>query len=163
MDDDLQISIQPARAAQDLQDVQRLFAAYAAWLAIDLSFQGFAAELGSLPGKYAPPKGEILLARDRKGLAIGCVAVRPLGQEGYYCEMKRLYTLPEVRGQGVGRRLVQAIVDVSIDIGYTELRLDTLENMTRAISLYQICGFSSIDAYYETPLDGTVFLARKLS
>ncbi|KAL9634843.1 MAG: hypothetical protein Q9164_003841 [Protoblastenia rupestris] len=163
MDDDLQISIQPARASQDLQDVQTLFAAYAAWLAIDLSFQGFAAELGSLPGKYAPPRGEILLARDRKGLAIGCVAVRPLGQEGCYCEMKRLYTLPEVRGQGVGRRLVEAIVDVSIDIGYTELRLDTLENMTGAISLYQVCGFFPIDAYYETPLDGTVFLARKLS
>ena len=56
-----------------------LFEEYAAWLGIDLSFQGFAAELAGLPGAYAPPCGRLLLALVG-GAAAGCVALRPLDE-----------------------------------------------------------------------------------
>lgn len=56
-------TIHPARTAQDLYSITSLFEAYSSWLAIDLSFQDYATEISSLPGKYAPPKGELLLAR----------------------------------------------------------------------------------------------------
>ena len=61
-----------------------LFEEYAGWLGIDLSFQGFAAELAGLPGVYAPPPGRLLLAL-RGSEAAGCVAPRPLG--GGVCEI----------------------------------------------------------------------------
>jgi len=97
------------RSAQEIAAAAALFREYADWLGIDLSFQDFEAELASLPGKYAPPTGELMLAYAQDGDTLGCVAVRPLGANTV-CEMKRLYVSPAARGLGIGSALVAAII-----------------------------------------------------
>lgn len=73
------IKIHPVRTPIDLADAITLFRAYAAHLAIDLSFQDFETEMASMPGRYAPPRGELLLARDASsGEPLGCVGLRAL-------------------------------------------------------------------------------------
>ena len=69
--------IAPARSATELTSAAALFRAYAASLPIDLSPQGFSQELESLPGLYAPPAGELLLAK-RGDHVLGCIALKPL-------------------------------------------------------------------------------------
>jgi ribosomal protein S18 acetylase RimI-like enzyme len=155
-------SIAPARTDDEVAAVADLFRAYAASLDVSPCFQGFETELATMPGKYAPPTGELLLARDAEGRPIGCIALRSLDPEGA-CEMKRLYVMPEGRGLGIGERLVSMIVDEAKRIGYREMRLDTLPSMTNAIALYRKFGFEPMDAYYETPLGDTVFLRRNLA
>jgi ribosomal protein S18 acetylase RimI-like enzyme len=153
--------IRPARSIADIEAAVRLFEAYAASLGIDLGFQDFTTELATLPGAYAPPAGELLLARDRHGKPLGCVGLRPLAPAGC-CEMKRLYVAPCARGRGLGQALVAAIIAEALRIGYREMRLDTLPTMTEAIALYRKAGFVPIEPYYDTPVAGTVFLARSL-
>lgn len=155
------VTIERARSAQDLDSAAQLFAAYGDSLGIDLSFQGFDTELKSLPGKYAPPTGEILLARDINGTAVGCVAIRPFSPPDC-CEMKRLYVHPAGRGLGVGKKLLYKILYIAASLGYNEIKLDTLPSMSQAISLYEAAGFAPTTPYYKTPLTGTVFLARQL-
>src|SRR5262245_58823217 len=116
--------IRPARSAADLAAVVRLFEAYAAGIGVDLGYQGFAEELATLPGKYAPPDGELLLALDPHGGPLGCVGLRPIEPNGC-CEMKRLYVSPEARGLGLGSALVDAILLAAVRTGYAEMRLDT--------------------------------------
>ena len=151
-----------ARAGSgDLDDVARLFNAYAAHIGVDLSYQDFASEVAALPGKYAPPTGRLLIARDAHENAVGCVALRLLDQRT--CEMKRLFVSPDGRGLGLGRALTHAIVDEAKQLGYAEMRLDTLPSMRTAIGLYEELGFVAIGAYYTGALPGTIFMARKLA
>src|SRR5580692_4190481 len=152
----------PVRNAEEIAAAASLFREYADWLGIDLSFQGFEGELASLPGKYAPPTGELLLACAPAGDALGCVAVRPLDGIGV-CEMKRLYVRPVARGLGVGAALVGAIITSAEALGYAEMKLDTLPAMAEAFALYERFDFLRIPAYYHNPVPGTVYLGKRLS
>ena len=157
------------RSRADLDIIASLFTAYTTWLNIDLSFQDFAKELASLPGKYAPPEGEILLARrasDHEPL--GCTALRRLpgtDEESARrtCELKRLYVVPAARGMGVGRALVRECLDIAKAFGYEEGKLDTLAHMRSAIKTYESFGFVDCEKYYETPLEGTKFMRVDLT
>jgi len=149
------------RSAPEITEIATLFHEYALGLGIDLSFQDFATELASLPGKYAPPTGQLMLAYSSRGAVLGCVAVRPLAGRAV-CEMKRLYVRPAARGLGVGRGLVAAIIEAAQALGYTQMKLDTLPSMPEALALYESFGFVRIPAYYHNPVPGTVYLGRML-
>jgi ribosomal protein S18 acetylase RimI-like enzyme len=156
------VRICAATVAADVEAAARLFDAYAAAIGVDLSFQNFAAERASLPGGYAPPAGALLLAQGEGDVALGCVALRATDQPGR-CEMKRLYVAPEGRGQGIGRALIEAVMREAARLGYRDIVLDTLPTMTAAIALYRDAGFTAVEAYYATPLAGTIFLGRRLA
>ena len=152
--------ITPVRSRDDLGATANLFAAYAASLEADLGYQDFDSEIANLPGKYAPPAGELLLARDENGTPLGCVGLRAL--DAGRCEMKRLFVSPCGRRLGLGRALVVAAVETAKRLGYGEIRLDTWPTMTSALALYKSLGFAPVCAYYDTPVAGTIFLARPL-
>lgn len=153
--------IRPVRTKADLAAVADLFEGYAASLPVDLAYQDFGVELAALPGKYAPPQGELLIARDAAGEPLACVGLRPLSRDGC-CEMKRLFLLPAARGLGLGRAMSEAVIAQARRRGYRELRLDTLPTMTAAISLYEQLGFAPIAPYYAPTPAGTIFMALTL-
>jgi GNAT superfamily N-acetyltransferase len=153
--------IAPVRRAVDLAATVDLFRLYAASLDIDLAFQDFEGEMAAMPGKYAPPAGELLLARDALGAPAGCIGLRALAAPGC-CEMKRLDVAPAGRGGGLGRALIESLLEAAARIGYREMRLDTLPTMTDAARLYRRLGFAPIAAYDDTPIAETLFMARRL-
>ena len=93
-----------------LTEAVQIIGEYAASLQIDLCFQDFETELRQLPGDYALPRGQLLLALV-EGVVAGCGAFRPMPESDYpnACEMKRLYVRPAFRSFGIGRLLVQAL------------------------------------------------------
>jgi carbonic anhydrase len=150
----------PAVNDIEIAEAATLFREYEAWLGLDLCFQGFEAELASLPGKYAPPDGRLFLAYSGRELA-GCIALRPL-DEGI-SEMKRLFVRDKFRGLGLGIELIKELIGAARDIGYLKLRLDTYPpKMAQAVALYRSLGFIEIPAYYDNPYDEVLFMELTL-
>jgi ribosomal protein S18 acetylase RimI-like enzyme len=153
------LSIVHAHGAGKLPQARGLFEEYAASLGVDLCFQGFEEELAGLPGNYAPPSGRLLLAvQDDE--AAGCVALRRMEQD--VCEMKRLYVRPAYQGLGIGRMLVERVIEEARDAGYRRMRLDTLPTMMSARALYRRIGFYEIAPYRSNPVEGVAFLELDL-
>lgn len=152
--------IEPVRTSGTLDAIRLLFREYEASLDIDLAYQDFESELAGLPGKYAPPGGDLLLATTTDGEPIACAALRAMGDGA--CEMKRLYVRPEARGLGAGRALLSALIKTARTLGYREMWLDTLPTMQAAQQLYRRHSFVEASAYYETPVAGTVFMRLEL-
>jgi GNAT superfamily N-acetyltransferase len=141
---------------EEIEQARELFLEYADWLGFSLCFQNFDQELADLPGRYAPPTGRLMLAFVDDQLA-GCVALREL-DEGI-CEMKRLFVRQGFRGHDLGRKLIDAIIEEARAIGYQKMRLDTLPaQMQAAIHLYHSLGFKEIAPYYQSPVEGALFM-----
>ena len=132
---------------------------YVGWIGLDLAFQEIDAELAGLPGEYVPPHGALFVAGAGPELA-GMIGLRPF--EAGICEMKRLYVRPAARGRGLAKQLIAVALDEARRLRYSEIRLDTLPMMGDAQSLYVSLGFHDIAPYYETPIAGTRFMAKRL-
>jgi putative acetyltransferase len=150
-----------ANSSDDIQEARALFEEYATGLGFSLCFQNFDKELANLPGDYAAPDGRLLLAEEEGELA-GCIAMRKL--EPHVCEMKRLFLRPAYRGKGLGKVLVESIIDEARKLGYRYMRLDTVPGrMDQAIALYRAMGFVEIEPYCENPVEGAKFMQLNLA
>ena len=134
-----------------VEHARLLFREYEDWLGVSLCFQGFDEELAGLPGKYAMPAGRLLLAYSDSDLA-GCVAFRALDEDT--CEIKRLFVRDRFQGQGLGRILLEKLIDEARIAGYEKMRLDSwIPRMGKAIGMYRSHGFYEIEPYNENPYE----------
>ncbi|MDZ4701464.1 MAG: GNAT family N-acetyltransferase [Rhodothermales bacterium] len=132
----------PAHLSPYLDVVRTLFLEYRAEVDAEACFQTFEAELDSLPGRYAPPEGVLVLV-EWEGNPAACAALRPLSDGA--CELKRVYVRPAYRGKQLGKLLVERFIERAKVLGYSEIRLNTLPTMTSAIALYESLGFQAIE------------------
>ena len=151
--------IAEALDAEALEACRQLFIEYQRGLGVSLCFQGFDAELASLPGDYAAPGGRLLIAR-MGSTPVGCAGLRPLSHRD--AEMKRLFVRPSQRGTGLGRLLAVRVIAQARALGYEALKLDTLPSMHAAQKLYTKLGFRDAAPYNDNPVGGVRFMALDL-
>jgi GNAT superfamily N-acetyltransferase len=87
----------------------------------------------------------VLVARDDDGTALGCGALRVLGDG--VAEVKRMYVVPRARGRGVSRAVLRGLEDAARERGWTTLRLETGPLQPEAIGLYTSGGYRAIEAF----------------
>lgn len=144
----------------ELEIVRQLFRDYEAELDENICFQSFEKELENPLVKYGGKSAGLWLSYYNDEVA-GCIGLLPLAQEGV-CEMKRLYVKPAFRKYGIGRALVELILEEAKLKGHQTMVLDTLPKLQAAINLYKNYGFTERDAYYHNPLEGVIYLEKKL-
>lgn len=114
--------------------------------------------------QMAEPHTTLLVARDETGKAVGMGALR-VHKDGL-AEVKRMYTLPEVRGRRVGRLLLEAIEALARDSGVTSLKLETgnVDGFAPAWRLYERGGFIRCGAFLDYPDSGySAFFEKTLT
>lgn len=101
--------------------------------------------------QMADPSTHLLVVRDEDGKAVGMGALKVHSDK--MGELKRMFTLPEVRGKRLGSLILKALEQKARDLGLTELKLETgsLETMPEAHRLYQRNGFSPCTAFADYP------------
>ncbi len=148
-----------AHSTAHYQAAATLFREYAAFIGIDLAFQHFEDELADLQQMYSPPGGAIVLCSD--GLNwIACAGLRPLLPG--IAEVKRMFVQPAYHGKGIGRGLMENVLQLARQYSYEKVRLDTLSHMTPAITLYRQYGFYAIEPYNYNPFDTVLYFEKIL-
>jgi GNAT superfamily N-acetyltransferase len=142
-------------SAEDLDTLRALWLEYWQSLGFSPGFQNFAAEMKDLPGKYAEPRGRLLIASVETRTA-GAAAFRALRADA--CEAKRLYVRPQYRGFGLGSALLNRLIEEARNAGYDKMYADTLTSMDSAMRLYRAFGFREVASYSTTPTPGAIFL-----
>ncbi len=153
------MDIRAAESPGDIELVRQLWREYWDSFSLPMDFQGFGDELEGLPGAYAADGGALLLAR-YEGEPAGTIALRRLDRTSG--ELKRLYLRPGFRGHGLGRRLLEAVIERATTLQYDCLYADTLPSMLEALALYQRVGFERVEAYSNTPTPDAIYLRLKL-
>jgi GNAT superfamily N-acetyltransferase len=96
------------------------------------------------PGEMVPPDG-VFVVVEADGRPVAGGGIRRLGDD--VAEIKRMFVVPEARGSGHGRRLLDALEAAARDLGYRRVRLDTAAPMEVALSMYRRAGYRSIPDY----------------
>jgi GNAT superfamily N-acetyltransferase len=95
------------------------------------------------PADVAGPTARFAIARDARGAAIGCGALRPL-RDGV-AELKRMYARPG--HAGVGSAVLRFLEEEAAALGYRALWLETRLVNHRAVDFYLARGYRSIPNY----------------
>jgi GNAT superfamily N-acetyltransferase len=115
--------------------------------------------------QFTPPAGRLLLVVDGEAV-LGCGGLRPIAPG--VAEIKRMYVRPEVRGRGLGKQLLDALLTAARQQGYREARLDTHGLLPAAPQLYLAAGFTLCEPYPESEIpmelhDRWLFMRRDLT
>jgi len=103
-------------------------------------------EVNAMFEHYPAPGSAFFVIESSQGI-LGCGGVGPLNEaEDDVCELRKMYFLPELRGTGMGSKLLRRILDSARQAGFQRCYLETISAMDQARKLYTDFGF--------TPLEG---------
>ena len=146
------IQIIIATKEQHTQSIRELFWEYLQWanakvkenFGVSFDIATMLEEDMNTLDKFMPPKGRLLLGYvEDQPMGIACLKelMNNIG------EIKRMYVRPQARKRGLGRTLLNQVLEEARQIGYTLVRLDSARFMTEAHQLYRTNGFREIEAY----------------
>ena len=136
--------IRPIRPSDNLAVANIIRQVMTEYGAVGCGFSINDPEVDAMYEAYPAPESAFFVL-EREGSVLGCGGMGPLqGGDAGVCELRKMYFLPELRGTGLGSRLLGIILDAARTAGYSLCYLETLENMHKARRLYSRHGFRPI-------------------
>ncbi len=151
------VNISQVITQDDIEAVQELLFEYLSWATgqakalyyQDVDVDEMLSHSMSEINLFSPPSGCILLARV-DGEAAGMAFMKLIRENA--CEIKRMYVRPKYRGNKIGRSLLDQLIQISKEIGYSTILLDSAQFMKAAHPLYRSVGFLEVEPYPEAEM-----------
>ncbi len=84
---------------------------------------------------------------EQNGAILGGAGIYPTANlPAGTCELVKFYLLPEVRGKGIGKLLMQKCITEAENMGYKKIYLETMPELTIAIPMYEKFGFTYLSS-----------------
>lgn len=148
-------SLASIRDEDGASECVKLFREYGEWssgrVVTDCGIELSQADLDSVHASFQAEWPKLFGSRGRLYLAsvdgnsAGVGALKPVTEQ--LGEVKRMYVRPAFRGTGIGRRILEQLIDDAREMRYDAIRLETMSYMTEAQSLYRSLGFAYIDPF----------------
>lgn len=91
-------------------------------------------------------KKSILWVAEEKNEVLGCCGIYPTDGLPQQCvELVKFYLSSTARGQGIGTKLMEQSIKSAIELGYSELYLETLPHFNKAVNMYEKLGFKKLE------------------
>ncbi len=137
----MDVEIRSGGSAEDVNDVVRINGAvFEPEYGLDPSFASdMAMRLAELRRSGWPGDGEGLWMAELDDQVVGAITLRDLG--GGLARLGHLALVPEARGSGAGRRLVETVLAAARAAGYDRIELVTFSDLAGARELYRRAGF----------------------
>lgn len=107
------------------------------------------ADLNDIEGNYLGRGGLFELIEDRQGSLKGTVGVFPV--DSNTCELRKMYFAPEIRGSGLGKFILQRVINRAKELGFARMLLETSSKLPAAKRLYEGFGFQRFVAEHPSP------------
>ena len=167
------IQIIVAHKGQHTQPIRELFWEYLQWanakveenFRVSFDIAAMLEDDMNTLDKFMPPRGRLLLGYV-EDQPVGIACLKALTEN--IGEVKRMYVRPQARKRGLGRALLNRLLEEARQIGYTLVRLDSARFMREAHQLYRASGFREIGTYEgsEIPKEiqkNWIFMEREVS
>jgi putative acetyltransferase len=107
------------------------------------------ADLQDIEANYITRGGVFDVIEDENGKLVGTFGLYPL--DANTCELRKMYLVPAVRGQGLGKYVLRKAVERAKEMGFKEMVLETSSKLVAAIQLYRQFGLQQIQIKHVTP------------
>lgn len=124
-------------------------------------------ELQNLHAAYRGNGSRYWVIADESGNVVGgggYARLKGTHESDGICEMQKVFILPEARGGGLGKQLVQLFLKEAVQDGYRLMYLESLATMKEAVSLYEHFGFEHLPKALGATghFQAAVFMSKKL-
>src|SRR5207302_1944231 len=104
--------------------------------------EGTDSDLNDIEANYIARGGLFELIETDDGKLMGTAGLFPK-TEGI-CELRKMYLLPQTRGQGLGKQMMERMLAAARALGFRRIELETASPLVEAIGLYTRYGFRRV-------------------
>ena len=127
----------------DCESIQRLVFGVLAEYVLKNDPQGTDLDIADVESNYLDRGGVFEVLEDGAGKVVGTIGLYPLDAETI--ELRKMYLAPELRGRGLGRKILSRAIEKAKNLGYLRVYLETAFVLKQAVHLYESFGFSPVE------------------
>lgn len=125
--------------ADDADAIRAVVVAVMAEYGLSSDLEGNDADLRDFVAAYCERGGSFRVVTSGEGNVVGCGGLYPIDERE--AEIRRMYLLPQARGFGIGRKLLEELISLAKERRFERVVLETASVLKEAISLYRNRGF----------------------